>query len=295
MYREAKTVNKNYHRGVIYLIISAFFFALMAVFIRLAGDVPTIEKAVFRNLVAFMMAGVALIRSKEKISIPKKAWFPIVMRAVFGMTGIVCNFYAIDRLLLSDASILNKMSPFFAVLASLFILKEKFTVPQGLAVFIAFIGGMFVVKPSFSNMEFFPAAIALLGGVGAGVAYSFLRKAGTYGVKGSFVVLFFSGSSLIVFTPIMLMNFVPLSWYQFLMLSLCGASAAFGQFTITAAYYYAPAKEISVFDYTQILFSTGLGFFIFGMVPDVTSIIGYVIIVAMALWMFFYNKKKPSP
>ncbi len=281
----------RYHLGVLYLIASAFFFALMAVFIRLAGDVPTIEKAVFRNLVAFAMAGVALIRSKEKLHIPKKAWFPISMRAAFGMIGIVCNFYAVDRLLLSDASILNKMSPFFAVLASLFILKEKFTVSQGLAVFIAFIGGLFVVKPSFSSMEFFPALIGLLGGVGAGVAYSFLRKAGTYGVKGSFVVLFFSGSSLIVFTPIMIMTYVPLSWYQLLMLLLCGASAALGQFTITAAYYYAPAKEISVFDYTQLLFSTALGFFIFGMVPDALSIIGYAIIVAMALWMFFYNKR----
>ena len=292
--REVELVKRKYHLGVIYLIISAFFFALMAVFIRLAGDVPTIEKAVFRNVVAFIMAGVALIRSKEKISVPKKAWFPVIMRALLGMVGIVCNFYAIDRLLLSDASILNKMSPFFAVVGSLFILKEKFTVPQGLAVFIAFIGGMFVVKPTFSNMEFFPAAIGLLGGVGAGLAYSFLRKAGTYGIKGPFVILFFSGSSLIVFTPIMVMNYVHLSGYQLLMLVLCGASAAFGQFAITAAYYHAPAKQISVFDYTQLLFSTAFGFFIFGMVPDVTSIIGYVIIVAMALWMFFYNKNRDT-
>ena len=205
------------------------------------------------------------------------------------MVGIVCNFYAIDRLLLSDASILNKMSPFFAVVGSLFILKEKFTVPQGLAVFIAFIGGMFVVKPTFSNMEFFPAAIGLLGGVGAGLAYSFLRKAGSYGVKGPFVILFFSGSSLIVFTPIMIMNYVPLSGYQLLMLVLCGASAAFGQFAITAAYYHAPAKQISVFDYTQVVFAAAWGFLFFGEIPDRYSVIGYVIIIGIAVVRWYYH------
>ena len=281
---------KNYYLGVFYIILSAFFFALMAVFIRLAGDLPTVEKAFFRNLVAFFIAGVMLIRSGEKVSVPKQAWFPIIMRAVFGTVGIYCNFYAIDHLLLSDASILNKMSPFFAVVGSYFILKEKFTIFQGGAVFIAFLGGMLVVKPSFSSFDFLPAAIGLLGGVGAGLAYSFLRKAGTYGVKSSFVILFFSGFSCLISLPFLILDFVPLSWYQVLMLILCGLSAAGGQFTITAAYYHAPAKQISVFDYTQLIFSTALGFFIFGQTPDVWSVIGYFVIVAMAVAMFFYNK-----
>ncbi|MBO4396780.1 MAG: DMT family transporter [Eubacterium sp.] len=282
---------KNYHLGVIYLILSAFFFALMAVFIRLAGDLPSPEKAFFRNVVAFFIAGVLLIKSKEKIHIPKKAWFPILMRAGFGSIGIFCNFYAVDHLLLSDASILNKMSPFFAVVGSYFILKEKFTVSQGLAVFIAFIGGLFVVKPSFSDMDFLPAAIGLLGGFGAGIAYSFLRKAGTLGANNSFIILFFSGVSCLLCLPFMIVWFVPFDGYQFLMLMLCGISAAGGQFMITAAYVHAPAREISVFDYTQLIFSTAFGFFIFGQTPDMMSIIGYTIIVAMAIWMFFYNRR----
>ena len=163
-----------------------------------------------------------------------------------------------------------------------------------MAVFIAFVGGMFVVKPSFTSMDFFPAAIALLGGVGAGLAYTFLRKAGSMGVKSSFVVLFFSGFSCLACLPFMVAGFVPFTWYQFLMLLLCGVSAAAGQFTITAAYYHAPAKEISVFDYTQLIFSTAFGFFIFGQTPDLWSIVGYAVIVAMAIWMFFYNKGKKS-
>ena len=141
-------------------------------------------------------------------------------------------------------------------------------------------------------MDFFPAMVGLAGGIAAGVAYSFLRKAGTYGVKGSFVIFFFSAFCCLIMLPFLIIYFVPMSGYQFLMLLLCGASAAGGQFFITAAYYHAPAREISIYDYSNLLFATIFGFFIFDQIPDMWSVIGYVIIVAMALWMFFYNRKR---
>ena len=69
-----------------------------------------------------------------------------------------------------------------------------------------------------------------------------------------------------------------------------GASAALGQFGVTLAYANAPAKEISVFDYTQVIFSAVLGFFLFGQLPDVYSWMGYGVICAMAVWMFFMER-----
>ena len=77
--------------------------------------------------------------------------------------------------------------------------------------------------------------------------------------------------------------------WQVLILIGAGAAAAGGQFTITAAYCYAPAKEISVYDYSQIIFATSLGFLFFREVPDRWSFIGYGIIIAAAVGMFWYN------
>lgn len=54
----------------------------------------------------------------------------------------------------------------------------------------------------------------------------------------------------------------------------------------------APAKEISVYDYTQVLFAAALGSFVFGDVPDVLSIIGYVLICGAGVRMFVYNKRR---
>ena len=76
-----------------------------------------------------------------------------------------------------------------------------------------------------------------------------------------------------------------------MILLLAGLSAAGGQFSITAAYCYAPAREISVYDYSQIIFSAVLGFVVFGQLPDALSWLGYGIICLMAVVMFLYNKK----
>ncbi|MCR5310672.1 MAG: EamA family transporter, partial [Lachnospiraceae bacterium] len=70
---------------------------------------------------------------------------------------------------------------------------------------------------------------------------------------------------------------------QWLMLGLAGTAAALGQFSITTAYKFAPAKNISVFDYTQVIFAAILGFIFLGELPTVYSFIGYAIIIGVAV------------
>ena len=53
-----------------------------------------------------------------------------------------------------------------------------------------------------------------------------------------------------------------MEWWQLGSLLLAGIAAAGGQFSITAAYTNAPAKEISVYDYSQVIFAAILGFFL---------------------------------
>ena len=280
------------NKGILCILSSAFFFALMSVFVRLSGDVPSIQKVFFRNLVAIVIAVVMLAKDHQPVSLSGSAKVSLFFRALLGTIGVICNFYAVDHLVLSDASMLNKMSPFFVIIFSFLLLKEKMTPAQGLAVTGAFIGSLFVIKPTFTNMALVPSLIGLCGGICAGIAYAMVRILGQRGQKGSSVVIFFSGFSCVVTLPYLLLDFHPMSGLQILTLLGAGLAAAGGQFGITAAYYHAPAKEISIYDYSQIIFSTILGFFLFGQVPDRYSVLGYVIICAMALWMFVYNKNR---
>ncbi len=281
----------NRYKGIIYIILSAFCFAFMNMFVRLAGDLPSVQKSFFRNFVAAGFAFVILLKDRVPFRCKRENLIYLLLRAGFGTMGILCNFYAIDHLVLADASMLNKMSPFFAVLFSFLMLKEKVTAPQALIVVGAFAGSMFVVKPTFANMDLIPSIIGLLGGICAGAAYTMVRKLGENGEKGSFIVFFFSLFSCTVTLPWLIFDYHPMTAAQLAALLMAGFSAAGGQFSITAAYTCAPAREISVYDYSQIIFAALLGFAVFGQIPDVLSWLGYGIICTMAVIMFLYNTR----
>lgn len=281
-------------KGILFILLAAFFFSTMSVFVRLAGDVPTMQKAFFRNIVAAVVAVIILLRSGKEISLPKKSLPTLLMRSIFGTIGILANFWAVDHLGIADANMLNKLSPFFAILMSIFILGEKPNRIEWISVVLAFIGAAFVAKPS-SGIVSLPALIGILGGFTAGTAYTYVRRAGLQGVRGPIVVAFFSTFSTLVLLPNLLMNFAPMSAGQFLFLLLAGCSAAGGQLSITAAYQHAPARDISVFDYSQVVYAAVFGLLLFGEIPDVWSIIGYVIIIGTAFskW-YLVTQRVPS-
>lgn len=283
---------ENYIRGMIMIILSAFFFACMNVSVRLAGDLPSVQKSFFRNLVAAVFAAIILLRKHTAPNVQKSQWLPLFLRCTFGTLGILCNFYAIDHLLVADASILNKLSPFFAIIFSILLLKEKISPTQGLCVLLAFVGCLFVVKPGFHNAALIPALIGVCGGLGAGIAYTMVREMGTHGVKGPVIVFYFSCFSCVVVIPWIVFHYQPMTLQQLLTLFLAGLFAAGGQFTITAAYTYAPAGKISIFDYSQIIFATLLGFILFSEIPDTYSLIGYTLIILASVGNFIYNSKK---
>ena len=288
----------NKAKGISYILLSAACFAVMNTFVKLSGDLPSIQKSFFRNFIALIVAAFILKRSKIGFSFKKENLPLLLLRATCGTLGILCNFYAVDHLSLSDASMLNKMSPFFVIIFSYLCLKEKINIVQTLAVIGAFLGSLFIIKPSFNNLALAPSLIGLLGGIGAGAAYTAVRALGQRGEKGPFIVFFFSTFSCLVTLPFLIFQYHEMSLVQVLYLLLAGLAASGGQFAITAAYSYAPAKEISVYDYSQVIFAAILGFVLFGQLPDFYSGIGYVIICAMAIFMFLYNtgriKKKSA-
>lgn len=279
-------------KGILYVITAAFGFSMMSVFVHLAGDLPVFQKAFFRNVVALIF--VTGIMLKRKIGfVPDKKNVPALLgRSFFGTVGLLCNFYAIDKLVLADANMLNKLSPFFAIVFSIFLLSERPMAVQVLSVFAAFVGSAFIIKPSLGGYAVFPAIVGATGGMGAGLAYTFVRYLGGKGENSFRIIFFFSAFSSLVCIPFMLADFEPFSLKSLIFLICAGISASVGQFGITKAYVCAPAKEISVYDYTQVLFAALFGFLIFGQIPDFLSVIGYCLICGAGIGMFFYNRKR---
>ena len=183
------------------------------------------------------------------------------------------------------------MTPFFAIIVSFFLLKQKLTVVQRVGVVTAFLGSLLIIKPNPGNMALVPSLIGLLGGFGAGVAYSVVRLMSKKGVNSSLIVFVFSTFSCLVCLPYFISVHAPMTGFQLFCLIMAGVCGCTGQFAITSAYRFAPAREISVYDYSQVIFSALMGWIVFAQVPDVYSILGYVVICGTGVAMYLYQRK----
>ena len=282
--------SSSVRKGIACILLSAFGFALMAVFVRLADaagePLPTVQKALFRNIVAAAIAGWAFLRHPARTRADAHTpscfseWADLLLRCVFGTLGIFTNFYAISHIPIGDAMALNRTAPFFTLLMSWMLLGERMTLRQMLCVTGAFAGAMLVVKPGHGLFSA-SALVGLSSGFLAGAAYSFLHKLGRAKVDGAFIILFFSVFSCLACVPFLAFGCAAMTWGQVLALLGAGASAALGQFGITWAYRFAEPRQVAVYDYTGIVFAAMLGFFAFGQVPDLLSAFGFVVIIGM--------------
>jgi transporter len=284
--------NNNILKGIFCIIIAGFGFALMSLFVKLSGDLPSIQKGFFRNIIAVFISSIPLIKHWKVINIPRNntGWLVLISRSVFGTIGLVLNFYAISHISLADSSIIQKLSPFIIIILSYIFFKEEMTRFQVFSIIIAFIGITLIIKPSGNNIISMGALAALLGALCAGIAYTCVRYLGTHNISGEFIIFFFSSLSSLMLLPYLILDYRTMTYYQLSMLLLAGISATIGQYGVTFAYKFAAAKNISVFDYSQVLFSGIFGYMFFGEFPDFQSLIGYVIVISVGIVLVLRSK-----
>ena len=185
--------NERTCKGALCLVASAFGFAVMGMCVRMTDDhgeaISAFQKSFFRNAVAFAIALALFLRAGRRVSFGEgpaaRRWTVLALRAVFGTAGIFGNFYALGKIDLGDAMMLNKLAPFFTVLFSWLFIKERLTLRQALCLVGAFVGAALVVKPGLGVMPLVPALSGLAGGVCAGSAYACVRELGLLKMDGS--------------------------------------------------------------------------------------------------------------
>ena len=284
--------NSNILKGIFCIITAGFGFALMSLFVKLSGDLPSMQKGCFRNIIAVFISSIPLLKHWKVINTPKDktGWLVLILRSVFGTIGLVLNFYAISHISLADSSIIQKLSPFIIIILSYIFFKEEMTRFQFFAIIIAFVGIILIIKPSGNDIISMGALAALSGALCAGIAYTCVRYLGTHNISGEFIIFFFSSLSSLMLLPYLIFDYRTMTFYQLSMLLLAGISATIGQYGVTFAYKFAAAKNISVFDYSQVLFSGIFGYIFFGEFPDFQSLIGYIIVISVGIVLVLRSK-----
>lgn len=272
----------NKGKAIIFMLLASFFFTTMNMFGKLASGITPYQKTFITNAVATII--VCIIIHKRKVSYlgNKENRKYLFLRGVMGTISICAFYFSLDYLLLSDATMLNKLSPFFAIIFSFLYLKEKITGKQLLLLLLAFGGSLFVIKPHFDS-SIIPSLMGIIAAAAAGLAYTMIRVIGD---KEDFftVILSFTGIATIVCFPFMFINTSGLTRNNIIYMILAGLCFILGQGFLTLAYRNAPASEISMFDYVGLIIAAVYGFILFSEIPDILSIIGYVIIIVASFF-----------
>lgn len=280
----------NKTKAVFCMLISALGFTFMSVTVKYVTGIPLFEKVFFRNLISLGVAFFMLKKSSAPMFGRRENQLALLARSSFGLAGVVLNFYAISKLTLADSSMLGKLSPIFVTIMACIFLKEKIDNKQILSIIVTFLGALLVIKPEFS-LEMLPSLAGILSAASAGIAYTLLRYLKDKESPDT-IIFYFSLISVVFTAPFALAEYVQPTFIQLGLLLATGVFASVGQFGITYAYKYAKATEVSIYNYSAIVFGIILGFIFFGEIPDTLSLLGGVIIIAVAFYIFKHNQKK---
>ena len=281
---------ENRKKAVSLMLVSSLAFACSAAAVKLSGDLPVFEKVFFRNILAVVIAFIAIRRQKERMFGKKENQKYLLLRSFLGIIGMVLYFYAISNLYLADSAMLHKLFPFFVTIFAAIFLKEKLSKLQIPALIIVFLAALLIIKPRF-DYSIFPALAGFGTAVISGGTYTLVRFLRNR-EKPATIVFYFSFVSFIVLSPFVLLDFKPPSPLQWIYLLLIGVFGAIGQFSLTYAYRYGKASEIAIYNYSNIIFATIIGFILWKEIPDLLSVIGGLIIILSSVYFFVFNSRR---
>lgn len=276
----------NRKKAIIWMLISSLASAFIGIFLKEAGEIPLFQKIFVRTSITSCIAFVPFItlpKKDRKIATP----FLLMLRIGAGLTGLFTMYRSFELISLSDANIIGKFSSIILIALSFLFLKEPLNKVEFSAIAIGFLGVIFVSKPSFHS-EIYGYLIAIFSSFCAAFAYLFIRLISNR-IHPKCMVFYFAFISSIAVFPFAMNSWVSMQPYQWFFVTAAGIAGLITQYGLTFAYSYAPAKEVSIYSYTAIVFAAFYDI-AHGMLPDVFSILGYFLIFGASLLLMKNTK-----
>ncbi len=266
-----------HRKSAYFVLVSSFAFASMAALIKwVSVDVPHEMTVFFRNFFGLVALTPLLFRENFEIRTRNFSWH--LSRAVFGLTAMYCFFFALGRMPLADAVLLNYTAPIFTPIIAMFMLKEEVPHQVRWAIGIGFVGVVLILRPGHDL--FTPVAlVGLASGIFAAFAMTTIRRMSSTEPTVRIVFYFALAGTL--------GSAIPLYWsWQSVDLSLVfpltaiGVLATVGQLFLTKAYSLAPAARVGSITYTTVVFAALYGWIFWSEAPDWFTALGALLVFA---------------
>lgn len=276
--------------GVVLTLISVVCGLITGAIVKdLANELPILISLWYRFLFSLpLLFALALYTrgAKNWLQINNKR--VMVIRVMFGISGIAFWFLSVRTIPLGQATALFQSSVLFITMLSPFFLGERVGVYRSTAVVIGLIG-IFIITDAINQVPSWGIIFAILAAVsGSGLSIA-LRKLGKSEVPATVASLYnFSGFALMSICLLIMPHFW--AWpdnLQLIKLIMLGVVGSLLQICMTTAYRYSEAVVVSSLRYLQVLGAGILGFFLFSEIPTALQLIGAVIVVGSCLFIVF--------
>ncbi|MEZ5649976.1 MAG: DMT family transporter [Burkholderiaceae bacterium] len=283
--------------GIAYKVLNALLVTLMLAVIKSVQGLPLFELMFFRSLFAALPVVVYLLmRGRLRQSMRTRKPQGHLARAVLSLLTMGLTFLAVRSLPLPEAVTLQYTQPLFVVALSAVLLSEPVGLFRWTAVALGFAGAMIITWPKLtmlggsaailSHAELVGAAAALAGA--AVYASNIILCSRLVRTESSVtIVLWFSFLACAFLSLTMPFGWVVPSLEQIGLLAVAGLLGSASLIAMSEALRVAPVSTTAPFEYSSLLFAIGLGFVVFGDVPDLHTLIGGAIVIfagAMILW-----------
>ena len=274
--------------GIRYMVLGAFWFSVMSLGVKVAGQrLPSIEIVFVRGVITLALS-YWLVR-RARLQLPGQRPGMLVVRGLFGSLALTCFYFSLVHLPLADATVIQYTNPIFTAVLAAWILGER--MPASAVVFVAtsLVGVLLVARPSFlgggsATIDPVHVAIALLGALSSASAYVMVRR--LRGIDHPLViVLYFPLVTVPLTLPFVIAGWTwPTPW-EWVVLMGIGASTQAGQVYMTRGLQLETAGRATSIGYLQIVFAAIWGLLVFGERPDLWSFIGAGVIIVSTVML----------
>ncbi|HEX5321718.1 MAG TPA: DMT family transporter [Stellaceae bacterium] len=270
--------------GICYMLASVFLFSIQnAIGKWLAQTYPIPMLVFFRSAVALLPSFILVFRAGGiGVMRTNRLGAQLGRAAIWGGSN-VASFFAYHLLPLADAVALTFAAPLFLTALSYPMLRERVGRARWIAVSVGFLGVLVIAHPEGNGS---------LTGMGNALACAVCNAVGTLTVRGltktdhsasivTWTAIFMTAGAVPVL-PFFWVTPAPLDFALFCTIGLIGGVS---QYWTTLALYHAPAAAVSPFNYTALIWSSIVGFFIWGDVPTAPTVIGGAVVTLSGLYL----------
>ncbi len=242
------------------MLLASFIFAMMNLIVKHLGDIPVAQIVFMRSIV--MLVVVVAVLKKKKIPALGSNKKLLILRGLFGTSGIALFFYTLHNMPLASAVVVHYLTPIFTVIISILITRVNIAPLRWLFFLLCFVG-IFIIEDFDDRVEALPPVLGVIGTMSAAAAYniiSVLKK-----TEHHLVVMFYFSAVTI---PLVLLyigvsgDWVWTSTWNWFLLSVIGACTYFAQYFLTRAYQLGDVSQVSIVSYLGVVYALFFGYVI---------------------------------